>query len=94
MLNMGAEPTGLEKLASAGIEVREEDGRIFIDNVVFGSTAEKAGIDFDQEVLNIQVPTHRLAKEFMYLPASLIYGLIWLIQYRRRKKQKTIPVLG
>ncbi|MBE9487064.1 MAG: TRAP transporter permease [Chloroflexi bacterium] len=92
MLTIGDESTGAEKLAGVGFETREEDGRIFIDNVLFSSAAEKAGIDFDQEILNIQVPTHRLPKELMYFPAAAIYGLVWLIQSRRRKKQHPVAV--
>ena len=41
MLKIGEEPTGEERLASIGIETREEEGRIFVDNVVFGSAAER-----------------------------------------------------
>lgn len=92
MLTMGDEPTGAEKLVGAGFEIRDEDGRIFIDNVVFSSAAEKAGVDFDQEILNIQVPAHRLPKEMMYFPAVAIYVLVWLIQQRRRKQQQSVAV--
>ena len=92
MLTVGDEPTGEEKLQAIGIETREENGRMFIDNVVFSSAAEKAGVDFDQEVLNIQVPTHRLPKEVMYIPAAMLYGLVWLVQLRRRKKAPFQPV--
>ncbi|OEU73130.1 MAG: C4-dicarboxylate ABC transporter [Desulfuromonadales bacterium C00003093] len=92
MLTIGDEPTGAEKLAGVGFETRQENGKIFIDNVLFSSAAEKAGIDFDQEILNIQVPTHRLPKELMYFPAAAIYALVWMIQLRRRKKQQPVAV--
>ncbi len=88
MLTVGDEATGAERLAGVGIETREEEGKILIDNVVFSSAAEKAGIDFDQEILNIQVPAHRLPKELMYIPAAALYAFIWLLQSRRRKKQQ------
>ncbi|WP_029911805.1 TRAP transporter permease [Pelobacter seleniigenes] len=92
MLTVGDEPTGAERLAEIGFETREEDGRVFIDNVVFSSPAEKAGVDFDQEVLNIQVATHRPPKEMVYIPTAMLYGLLWFIQSRRRKKQQSVPV--
>ncbi len=92
MLTIGDEPTGAEKLAGVGFETRQENGKIFIDNVLFSSAAEKAGIDFDQEILNIQVPTHRLPKELMYFPAAALYALVWMIQLRRRKKQQPVAV--
>lgn len=87
MLTVGDEPTGVERLAGIGFETREENGSIFIDNVIFSSAAEKSGVDFDQEILNIQVPSHRLPPELMYFPAVGLYGLISLIQYRRKKKE-------
>ncbi len=92
MLTVGDEATGAEKLAGVGFETREEDGKIFIDNVIFSSAAEKSGVDFDQEILNIQVPSHRLPPELMYFPAAALYGFIWLIQARRKKKQQPAVV--
>ena len=91
MLPVGNEETAAERLIAMGLETRNEEGKILIDNVVFASAAEKAGIDFDQEILNIQVPTKRLPKEFMYIPVAALYGLVWLIQYRRRKKNPYVP---
>ena len=69
-----------------GIETREEEGKILVDNVVFSSRAEKAGIDFDQEILNIQVPSQRPPMQLMFIPALALYALIWLAQTRRRRK--------
>ena len=92
MLTVGDEPTGAEKLAGIGFETREEDGKIFIDNVIFGSAAEKSGVDFDQEILNIQVPNHRLPPELMYFPAVGLYVLLYVIHFRRRKKQELSTV--
>ncbi|MEE4112208.1 MAG: DUF3394 domain-containing protein, partial [Desulfobacteraceae bacterium] len=61
-------------------------GKILVDNVVFSSRAEKAGIDFDQEILNVQIPSDRPDKELMFIPALLLYGLIWFVQHRRSNK--------
>ena len=90
MLTVGNELTPEDRLAGVGIETREEDGKVLIDNVVFSSAAEKAGLDFDQEILNIQIPTKRLPKELMYIPAVLLYGFITLVQLRRRRKMSVI----
>ena len=92
MMTVGDEATGAEKLAGIGFETREEEGKIFIDNVMFGSAAEKSGVDFDQEILNIQVPNHRLPPELMYFPAGGLYVLLYVIQFRRRKKQELSTV--
>jgi hypothetical protein len=92
MLTIGEETTGTERLEGLGIETREEDGKVYIDNVVFGSVAEKSGIDFDQEILHLQVPSHRLPPELMYFPAVGLYALLYIIQARRRKKEQPAPV--
>jgi len=86
MLPVGDEKTAKEKLTGIGFETREEDGKILIDNVVFSSAAEKAGVDFDQEILNIQVPNKRLPKQLMFIPAILLLALVWYIQTGRKKK--------
>ena len=86
MLPVGAESTGAEKLSGLGIETIEQDGKVIVDMVGFGSPAKKAKIDFDQEILNIQMPADRPNKEFMFLPALLLLSLIWFIQRSRVRK--------
>jgi TRAP transporter 4TM/12TM fusion protein len=89
MLPVGDEPTGAERIQAIGFETREEEGKILIDNVVFASSAEKAKIDFDQEVLNIQVPNPRPPKQLMFIPALMLLVLVWYLQKGRIKKQET-----
>lgn len=86
MLPVGAGSTGAEKLSALGIETSEQDGRVIVDMVGFGSPAKKAKIDFDQEILGIQMPTDRTNKEFMFIPALALLSLIWLSQRRRVRK--------
>ncbi len=86
MLPVGDEGSGVERLAAIGLETRNEEGKILIDNVVFSSAAEKSGIDFDQEILNIQVPTKRLPKQIMFIPALALLALVWFVQRGRSKK--------
>jgi TRAP transporter 4TM/12TM fusion protein len=86
MLPVGDEKTAKERLTGIGFETREEDGKILIDNVVFSSAAEKAGVDFDQEILNIQVPAQRLPKQLMFIPAILLLALVWYLQKGRKNE--------
>jgi TRAP transporter 4TM/12TM fusion protein len=86
MLPVGDSKTGTERLAEIGIETRNEEGKILIDNVVFSSAAEKAGIDFDQEILNLQVPTKRPPKQIMFIPALFLLALVWFVQRGRSRK--------
>ena len=87
MLTVGDEPTGTERLAGIGIEIRNEDDKILIDNVGFASPAEKAGVDFDQQILNLQMPNPRPPQEMLYAPIVVLYALVWFLQNGRRKKQ-------
>lgn len=86
MLPVGNEPTGAERLSAIGIETIEEDGKVIVDMVGFSSPAEKANIDFDQEILSIQMPNDRPNKEYMFIPALLLLVLIWFIQRGRVRK--------
>jgi len=89
MLPLGAPAAGTERLANAGLELREEEGRVFIDMIGFGSAAERAGLDFDYEVTAVLQPNERPPKELMWLPALLVLGLIvWL---QRRRSQSRAP---
>jgi TRAP transporter 4TM/12TM fusion protein len=89
MLPVGDEPSGAERLQAIGFETREEEGSIFVDTVVFGSAAEKARLDFDQQILNVQVPNERPPKQLMFIPAMLLLGLIWFLQRGRIRKQQS-----
>jgi TRAP-type uncharacterized transport system fused permease subunit len=86
MLPVGGEGTGADRLVAMGLETRDEAGKTLIDNVVFSSAAEKAGIDFDQEILNIQVPAKRPPKQLMFIPALLLYAGVWFLQRGRKQK--------
>ncbi len=90
MLQVGGETSGFDRLAAIGIELRKEDGKVLVDNVVFSSAAEKAGLDFDQEILNVQRPNKRPPKQLMFIPAVLLLGVIWFFQNGRRKKLKPL----
>ena len=77
-------PTRL--LEGAGIELRDEDGTYFVDNLEFGGPSEQLGIDFDWQLVELDVEADRLPKEVFYLPAFLLLGCIYLLQMRRKKR--------
>ncbi len=75
---------GKERLAkAAGLELREENGKMLIDNLVFGSAAERQKLDFDWEVADVQVPADRPNKQWMFIPALLLLLVVFLSQKRR-----------
>jgi len=83
MLPMGAVAPGKDRIAEAGLELREEDGKMIVDNIVFGSAAEQQKIDFDFEIASIQVKSDRPPKQLFYIPAIVLFGFIVMIQRRR-----------
>ncbi len=61
------------------------------DNVVFGSEAQNVGIDFDWEIVNMQVEAERPPKHLMFIPALALLALIAWIQRRRYGPSKSVP---
>jgi hypothetical protein len=90
-LPMGPAAPGAERLANAGLELREEEGRVIIDMIGFASAAERAGLDFDFEITSVLQPNDRPPRELMWIPALLLLaGIIWL--QRRRQTSEAAPV--
>lgn len=76
--------TGQERLNNLGMELFIEDGTATVDMVTYGSQAAELGFDFDQEIIEVLAPVDRWTKELMWIPAFLVFGLIVLMQRRRR----------
>ncbi|MCH2265725.1 MAG: TRAP transporter permease [SAR324 cluster bacterium] len=83
VLPMGDPAPGKARLEKAGLELRTEKQRVFVDMVAFDSSAQKAGIDFDWEILSLQIPTDRPAKQWMYFPALALLGFVVIRQRKR-----------
>jgi hypothetical protein len=83
-LRLGPPAPGMDRLAHAGIEIREEDAKVLVDNIIFGSEAEKAGVDFDWEIVDIQAEAEQPPKYLFYIPALLLLAVIVLLQRRRK----------
>ncbi len=83
LIGMGDAATGEDRLADAGITLRTDGEATIIDDVAFGSAAAEAGLDWDQEVLRVLRPIDVPSKYWMYLPALLLLGLVWMLQSRR-----------
>jgi len=85
MLPLRAAGSGEDRIFEAGLELIVDDGKTIVDNVVFGSAAEKQRIDFDFEIVSVEVKTDRPLKQWFYLPALFLLGLIIMLQRRRRE---------
>ncbi|MCA8882868.1 MAG: DUF3394 domain-containing protein, partial [Rhodobacteraceae bacterium] len=75
--------TGADRLLASGIEYVERDNKIIIDNVAFDSPAQKAGLDWDQEIVDVLAPVSQPTKYLMFLPALLVLALVVMLQRRR-----------
>ncbi len=83
--------SGEERLANAGLELVETDGKTMIDNVAFGSPAEAVGLDWDQQITLVRTPTEQPTKYWMFLPALALLGLIVWGQRRRAPREPARP---
>ncbi len=85
LLPIPAGESGVDKLEQLGLLLYEDDGKVLIDSVAFGSPAADAGLDFDQEILAVRAPTDRWPKEWMWIPGLLLLGLVVWLQRRRQR---------
>ena len=74
-----------------GLEFRTEGDQVFVDFIMFGLPAEQAGIDFDWELLGIEVENDRWPKEVFFFPALALLGLIIFLQRRRMAALEVAP---
>ncbi|OLO09476.1 C4-dicarboxylate ABC transporter [Salinicola sp. MH3R3-1] len=83
--------TGAERLSSLGLHLMQEDGKTLVDMTDFDSQAEKLGFDFDQQIVSVRIPTSQMPKELMWIPGLLLFGLVVLLQRRRREPKASKP---
>ncbi|MDR9828306.1 TRAP transporter permease [Vibrio sp. FNV 38] len=77
-----------ERISSMGLMLIEDDGKMLVDMVEFGSPAEASGIDFDWEIKSIIQNAKRPMKEWVFLPALLLVILMGWNQLRRVRKEQ------
>lgn len=83
MLNMGEVKDGQERIAASGLELREDGDKMIIDNVVFGSAAERQKLDFDWQIASVEIDADRPAKQWFYIPALILLAGVVTLQRRR-----------
>ncbi len=91
LLGIGEGATGEEKLENSGVVLREEDGKTIIDDVAFGSSAEAAGLDWDQEVVRVLKPLDQPTKYLMFIPALALLLLVIFLQRGRTMRTNATP---
>jgi len=83
LLDLPAGATGEERLSNAGLRLKTGDGKMIVDGVQFGSPAKEAGLDWDQEVLQVLRPVDQPSKYLIHIPVFLLIGGVILLQRRR-----------
>ncbi len=91
LLTLPEGANGEEKLENAGLVFRTDGDKMIIDDVSFDSAAQKAGLDWDQEVLRVLKPVPQPSKYLMFIPALLLLGLIVFLQRGRAGRQPNAP---
>lgn len=92
--------TGEERVKQLGITLIQTDEtihvngndmqKVIIDDVGFGSEASKAGLDWDQTILDVALPNSDvLPKELVFIPALAVLTGLAFMQRRRRLRVVT-----
>jgi hypothetical protein len=76
---------GRQRLAHSGLTVMAVGDQVQVTGVQYRSQAQKLGIDFGFTVRSIELPVKRPSKEWMFIPALLVLGLVALLQRRRTR---------
>ncbi len=76
-----------ERMERLGMDLWIDGDQATVDFVQFGSLAADLGFDFDQEIIEVLAPVDRWAKEWMWIPGFLLFGLVLLLQQRRRGRE-------
>ncbi|OLQ92847.1 C4-dicarboxylate ABC transporter [Vibrio ponticus] len=76
-----------ERISSMGLMLTENEGKMIVDMVEFGSPAEASGIDFDWQIKSVVQDADRPMKEWVFLPCLLIVIALGANQKRRARKE-------
>jgi TRAP transporter 4TM/12TM fusion protein len=87
LLPLGDAAPARERLGKIGLTVVPLGSEMQIAQVKFGSRAEKLGIEQGFKVASIEMPAERPDKEWMFLPALALLGLIVFLQRLRRPRE-------
>ncbi len=88
LLDLPDGATGEERLQKSGLRLKTDGDKVIIDGVQFGSPAKKAGLDWDQQVLEVLRPADQPSKYLMDIPAFLLLGFIVWLQRRRMESEE------
>ncbi len=84
LLPLGDKAPAAQRLRSSGLTLMALGSDVSVGSVAFGSTAEKLGLEQGFKIIAMELPADRPDKEWMFIPALALLGLIVWMQLRRR----------
>ena len=78
-----------ERLGAMGLTVMTLGDQVQVGAVRFGSQAEKLGLEQGFTITTIEIPSgERPAKEWMFIPAFILLGLVYAMQKPRQRRRE------
>jgi TRAP transporter 4TM/12TM fusion protein len=87
-LPLGAGASARERLRASGLALGTLGDEVFVQQAAFRSTAAKLGIENGMKLTAVEVPAERPSKNWLYLPALALLGIVVLAQRGRRGAQR------
>jgi len=85
LLPLGPQGDARTRLAHSGLTVMPDGDGLMVMAARFGSVAEKLGIEQGFRITAVEVPADRPSKEWFFVPALALLGLIVVLQRRRAR---------
>jgi len=83
LVPLGPKAPARERLRATGFSLMMLGEEVSIGPVAFGSVAAKLGLEAGFKVTGVELPVERPAKEWMFIPALALLGLIVMLQRGR-----------
>jgi len=83
LLPLGEPGTARDRLKRIGLTMMTLGSDVQVAAVQFGSQAEKLGLEQGFKVTAIEMPADRPDKEWMFIPALALLGVVVMLQRRR-----------
>jgi hypothetical protein len=87
LMPLGDAGPARERLRKLGLTVVPLGGEMQIAQVQFGSKAEKLGIEQGFKIAGIEMPADRPKKEWVFIPALALLGVIVALQMARGRRE-------
>jgi len=86
LLPLGEPGPATQRLRKIGLTLMTLGDEVSVGGVAFGSQAEKLGLEQGFKITGIEVAADRPDKEWMFIPALIVLGLIIMLQRARGRR--------